>query len=182
MKNNKDTDISLKKIQVKDIFTLVLVMIIIVLVYFSINNRHRENLDIYATNNEICRELSLVSKSIAKSNKTGFENILPDNISEQTPEADKYIRDLFSKKIAYQELIDDFENPYFYEKIGYGILLPNKTTVWFKHLSDECDDKKACAVLFIDVNNNEKPNEYNYDRTVQKIYKDGIKCEIFVEI
>lgn len=182
MQNNKDTDISLKKIQVKDIFTLVLVMIIIVLVYFSINNRHRENLDIYAKNNEICRELSLVSKGIAKSNSTGFENILPEGISQQTNAADKYFRDLFSKKIAYQKLIDDFENPYFYEKIGYGILLPNKTTVWFKHLSDECDDKKACAVLFIDVNNNEKPNEYNYDRTAQKIYKDGIKCEIFVEI
>ena len=136
-----------------------------------------------AKSNEICRELSLVSKSIAKSNKTGFENILPENISEQTISADKYYRDLFSKKIAYQKLIDNFEYPYFQNKAGMGMLLPNKTNIWFKHLSNKCDDKIPCGVLFIDVNNNEKPNKDDFDRTVQKIYKDGIKCEIkYVEI
>ena len=182
MQNNKDTDSSLKNLQVKDIFTLVLVVVIIVLVYFSINARHKENQNIFEKDNQICRELSLVSKSIAKSNKNGFQNILPENITAQTPEADKYFRDLFSKKIAYQKLLDDFESPYFYEKKGFGMLLPNKTVVWFKHISNECNEKKACAVLFIDINDKEKPNEYNHDRTAQKIYKNGIKCEFFVEI
>jgi hypothetical protein len=183
MKNNKDNNSSLKKIQVKDIFTLFLVVIIIVLVYFSMNNRHKENLDLIAKSNETCRELSLISKGIAKSNETGFENILPENISEQTLLADRYFRDLFSKKIAYQQLLDDFEYPYFQDKAGFGLLLPNKTVVWFKHLSNECDDKKPCAAIYIDVNNKEKPNKEDEDRTIQKIYKDGIKCEIkYVEI
>ena len=153
------------------------------MVYFSINNRHNENLDLIAKSNEACRELSLISKGIAKANKTGFENILPENISEESFLADKYIRDLFSNKIAYQKLLDDFEFPYFQNKKGYGILLPNKTVIWFKHLSNECSDDEPCAILFIDVNDKEKPNKEDSDRTVQKIYKDGIKCEIkFVEI
>ena len=171
-----------KAIRPKEIFNLFVVLIIIVLVYFSINNRHKENQEIFAKDNEICRELSLVSKSIAKSNETGFENILPENISEQTLLADKYLRDLFAKKTAYQKLLDNYEYPYFQDKAGFGMLLPNKTVIWFKHLTNECNDKEPCGILFIDVNNREKPNKDNYDRTVQKIYKDGIKCEFFVEI
>ena len=123
------------------------------------------------------------ARSIAKTNKTGFENILPESIPEQSLLADKYIRDLFSKKIAYRKLLDEFEHPYFQDKAGYGMLLPTGTVIWFKHLSNQCDDKVPCAILFIDVNNKTKPNEEDIDRTVQKIYKNGIKCEIkFVEI
>ena len=176
MQNSTDNHKSQKDVRPKEILNLIIAVIIIVLVYFSINNRHKENQNVFEKNNEICHELSLVSRSIAKAHKDGFENILPDNISSQTLQADKYIRDLFAKKIAYQKLFDEYEYPYFQDKAGYGMLLPNKTVIWFKHLSENCTEKEPCVILFIDVNNTEKPNKDNYDRTVRKIYKDGLRC------
>ena len=53
MKNNIDIDEEFsKKIKPKEIFNLFVVLIIILLVYFSINNRHKENQDIFAKDNK----------------------------------------------------------------------------------------------------------------------------------